>query len=236
MRSFKKKTPNCSLQLHALVLPLSTPGRRHSGDNPLSPCPTSPKFQVDGLIVGPLLGHSKQSNFQPLRLSLVCRSVIAKSPKPRLTDLDVLMSWWDIPKQRCPITWMFDFNSEASSDYRCNFWIALDGAQLVIYDHGWISCNTVDMSFKPLTKYRYSNKASSFKGILCSANPTGHRAAVKNSDVPKPPSGKAARKPLTRTGSADSTMLFIRKRLSTRRCAIENGSYNEFKTYDIVIW
>ena len=94
----------------------------------------------------------------------------------------------------------------------------------------------VGISFKPLTKYRYSNKASSFKGMLCGANPTGHRAAVKNSDVPKPPSGKAARKPLTRTGSADSTMLFIRKRLSTRRCAIENGSYNEFKTYDIVIW
>lgn len=140
------------------------------------------------------------------------------------------MSWWDIPKHRCPIIWILITG-------RCNFWIALDGVQLVIHDHGWISCNTVvSMSFKPLTKYRYSNKASSFKGILCSANPTGHRAAVKNSDVPKPPSGKAARKPLTRTGSADSTMLFIRKRLSTRRCAIENGSYNEFKTYDIVIW
>ena len=37
----------------------------------------------------------------------------------------------------------------------------------------------------------------------------------KNSAVPKPRSGKAAKNPLTRPGSADSKMLFIRKWLST---------------------
>lgn len=52
-----------------------------AGDNPLSPCPISPKFQVEGLIVGPLLGHSKQSNFQPLRLSFALRIGHCKESK-----------------------------------------------------------------------------------------------------------------------------------------------------------
>lgn len=60
---------------------------RQAGDNPLSPCPTSPKFQVEEpLIVGPLLGHSKHNQiFNHFDSPLLCRSVIAKSPKPRLT-------------------------------------------------------------------------------------------------------------------------------------------------------
>ena len=45
--------------------------------------------------------------------------------------------------------------------------------------------------------------------------PLKGQGTEKNSAVPKPRSGKAAKKPLTRPGSADSKMLFIRKWLST---------------------